>query len=139
MRNIKNKDIYQEIVKVAIKSVLFALCAGILTTLIHMLSDMYIFHSHGKPETATIALIVYTSFDKALIAVGYYVLGRKIPVKNAILRSMIYVGLNWMSNYLPQIMGLAFADGVIAEKAFSRPTYEFCLSCIFKFLCDTGF
>ena len=119
MRNIKNKDTYQEMVEVAIKSVLFALCAGILTTLIHMLSDMYIFHSHGKPETATIALIVYTSFDKALIAVGYYVLGRKIPVKNAILRSMIYVGLNWMSNYLPQIMGLAFADGAIAEKAFS--------------------
>lgn len=43
MRNIKNKDIYQEIVKVAIKSVLFALCAGILTTLIHMLSDIYFF------------------------------------------------------------------------------------------------
>lgn len=34
---------------------------------------------------------------------------------------MLYVGLNWISNYLPQIMGLAFADGAIAEKAFSIP------------------
>lgn len=124
---IKKKNIYKEILEVALKSLLFALCAGVLTTLTHMLSDIFIFHSHGKPEFVSTSLIIYSACDKILVAIGYYVLGRKIPVKNAILRSMAYVGLNWISNFVPQFMGLAFADGAIAEQAFR----------ISDFVCDT--
>lgn len=119
MKTKKEQNMKREIPGVAMKSIFFAICAGILTILTHMLSDIFIFHSHGKPEVASTALIIYTSFDKVLMAIAYYVLGRKIPVKNAVLRSLSFVALNWVSNYLPQIMGLALADGVIAEKAFS--------------------
>lgn len=118
MKTKKEKSINKEILEVAIKSILFAICAGVLTTLTHMLSDIFIFHSHGKPEFVSTALIIYTSCDKVLMAIGYYVLGRKIPIRNAILRSMTYVSLNWLSNFVPQFMGLAFADGAIAEQAF---------------------
>lgn len=113
-----NNTIYKKILEVALKSAVFALCAGVLTALIHMLCDKYVLHVHGKPEFLSNSLIIYSACDKILMAIGYYVLGRKIPVKNAIMRSMTYVGLNWISNFVPQFMGLAFADGAIAEKAF---------------------
>lgn len=111
-------SIRKVILEVAIKSIIFAICAGVLTTLTHMLADMFIFHSHGKPEFVSTNLIIYSSCDKILMGIGYYVLGRKIPVNNSILRSMTYLGLNWISNFVPQFMGLAFADGPIAEQAF---------------------
>lgn len=114
----KRKSIYKEIGVVALKSIIFALCAGVLTTLTHMLCDRYVLHIHGKPEFFSTSLIIYSACDKVLVAVGYYVLGRKIPIRNAIMRSMTYLGLNWISNFVPQFMGLAFADGAIAEQAF---------------------
>lgn len=127
MKTNKEKRINNEILEVAMKSILFAICAGVLTTLTHMLSDMFIFHNHGKPEFVSTPLIIYSACDKILVAIGYYVLGRKIPVKNPIMRSMAYLGLNWISNFVPQFMGLAFADGAIAEQAFR----------ISDFVCDT--
>lgn len=110
---------YKEIGEVALKSLVFVICAATMTTLLHMLSDMFIFHKHGKPEFVSTSLTIYSACDKALMAVGYYILGRKIPVKNNVLRDITYVGLNWLSNFLPQFMGLAFADGAIAQMAFS--------------------
>lgn len=108
----------EEIWMVAVKSLLFALCAGVLTGLVHMICSRYILHIHGKPEFMSTALTIYSGCDKILMAVGYYILGRKIPVKNAILRGLSYMGLHWISNFLPQFMGLAFADGPIAAVAF---------------------
>lgn len=118
MKTSKEKSINKEILEVAIKSILFAICAGVLTTLTHMLGDIFIFHNHGKPEFVSTPLTIYSACDKVLVAIGYYVLGRKIPVKNPIMRSMAYLGLNWISNFVPQFMGLAFADGAIAEQVF---------------------
>ena len=118
MKTGKEKSINKEILEVAIKSILFAICAGVLTTLTHMLGDIFIFHNHGKPEFVSTPLVIYSACDKVLVAIGYYVLGRKIPVKNPIMRSMAYLGLNWISNFVPQFMGLAFADGAIAEQVF---------------------
>lgn len=118
MKTGKEKSINKEILEVAIKSILFAICAGVLTTLTHMLGDIFIFHNHGKPEFVSTPLTIYSACDKVLVAIGYYVLGRKIPVKNPVLRSMVYLGLNWISNFVPQFMGLAFADGAIAEQVF---------------------
>ena len=116
MKTSKEKSINKEILEVAIKSILFAICAGVLTTLTHMLGDIFIFHNHGKPEFVSTSLTIYSACDKVLVAIGYYVLGRKIPVKNPIMRSMAYLGLNWISNFVPQFMGLAFADGAIADR-----------------------
>lgn len=113
------QDIYKKVLEVAIKSIIFAVIAGVLTTLTHMLSDMFIFHTHSKPEIANTTLIIYTSVDKMMLSTAYYVLGRKIPIKNTVLRGIAFMWLDILSNYIPQIMGLAFADGEIAEKSFS--------------------
>lgn len=106
------------IYKVAVNCIIFAVCAGGLTTLTHMLCSRYILHEHGRPEFLSTSLILYSCADKILMALGYYLLGRKIPVKNPVLRSLTYIGLHWISNFLPQFMGLAFADGPIASIAF---------------------
>ncbi len=110
---------YKEIGEVALKSLVFVVVAGTLTTLLHMFTGRYILHIHGKPEFVSTSLTIYSAFDKMLLALGYYLLGRKIPIKNNILRGLAYVGLNYLSNFVPQFMGLAFADGPIAQMAFS--------------------
>lgn len=114
----KTNIFLREWLTVVLKSIIFAICAGALTTLVHMLCDRYVLHIHGKPESLSTALTIYSACEKILISIGYYVLGRKIPIKNSILRSMTYIGLNWLSNFMPQFMGLAFADGAIAEQTF---------------------
>lgn len=111
-------NIYKEWLIVALKSIIFAVCAGALTTLTHMICSRYVLHIHGKPEFISTSLIIYTTLEKILTAIGYYILGQKIPVKRPILRGMTYVGFIWISNYLPQFMGLAFADGPISQIAF---------------------
>lgn len=110
---------YREIGEVALKSLVFVAVAGTLTMLLHMFTGRYILHIHGKPEFVSTSLTIYSAFDKMLLALGYYLLGRKIPIKNNILRGLAYVGLNYLSNFVPQFMGLAFADGSIAQMAFS--------------------
>lgn len=100
------------------KCLLFAACAGALTALSHMLCDKFILHTHGKPDFLSTSLIIFSACDKILMGLGYYILGRKIPAANPILRCMAYLSLHWISNFVPQFMGLAFADGPIAEHAF---------------------
>lgn len=114
----QKSNLKKEVLEVGVKSLLFALVAGVLTGLVHMICSRYILHIHGKPEFMSTALTIYSGCDKILMAVGYYILGRKIPIKNAILRGLSYMGLHWISNFLPQFMGLAFADGAIAQVAF---------------------
>lgn len=116
--NSHTPNLYKEWLIVALKSIIFAVCAGTLTTLTHMICSRYVLHIHGKPDFISTSLIIYSACEKILIAIGYYVLGRKIPIKNPIFRSISYIGLNWISNFVPQFMGLAFADGSIAKQAF---------------------
>ena len=103
---------------VVLKSIIFAVVGGALVSLIHMICGRYVLHIHGKPEFLSDSLIVFSAFDNFLVAVTFYILGRKIPIKNSILRGLVFVAFNWISNFLPQFMGLAFADGPVAEQAF---------------------
>lgn len=103
---------------VVLKSIIFAVIGGALVAFVHMICGRYVLHIHGKPEFLSNSLIVFSAFDKFLVAVTYYILGRKIPIKNSILRGLAFVAFNWISNFLPQFMGLAFADGPVAEVAF---------------------
>ncbi len=116
--NYKEEKMKSVVIEVVWKSLLFAVCAGILTAVTHMLAGRFILHEHGKPEFLSNSLTIYSACDKILMAVGYYILGRKIPFKNSYARSLTYVSLNWISNFFPQFMGLAYADGSVAQVAF---------------------
>lgn len=121
---------FSRILQVLLKSLLFAIFTGIIAFFAHYISDRFIFHVHGRPGNEKVLLRIYASFEKFLMAIAFYLLGRKIPVKNPVLKAVVFVGLDWISNYIPQVMGLAFADGVIAEKAFST-SILFCDSLVY--------
>lgn len=52
----KTNIFLREWLTVVLKSIIFAICAGALTTLVHMLCDRYVLHIHGKPESLSTAL-----------------------------------------------------------------------------------
>lgn len=114
--NMKRKN--REKAILIIKCIIFAICSGVLTMLVHMICSRYILHVHGKPAFFSNQLIIYSAFEKFLVAIVYVILGYKLPVKRPVLRAVIYMGIIWASNFLPQIMGLAFADGPIAQQVF---------------------
>lgn len=107
----------KELLTVALKCIIYAGIAGGFSVLFHMLCSRFILHEH-KPDFMSNSLYIYSIAEKILIGIGYYVLGKKLPVKKPVLRGLSYMGLYWLSNFLPQFMGLAFADGPIAAVAF---------------------
>lgn len=112
----KNKK--KEWMMVALKCVIFALCAGGMSTGLHMFNSIYIAHEHGKPAFVTNSLLIYSACEKIVFVIGYVTLGKKLQIKNGVLRGFTYMVLIWTSNMLPQFMGMAFADGEIAKQAF---------------------
>ena len=114
----KNNNNLKKRIDIILKCLLFAVCSGLLLVLTHVINSKYITHVHGKPEFVSISLFIFSACSDILVAAGYLMFGYKIPVKNCILRGIAYMALNLISNYLPQVMGLAFADGPIAQQAF---------------------
>ena len=111
-----------EWIKIGVKCIIFAIIGCSVSMLAHMINSAFIEKVHGKPEFVTMTLFAFSFITKILIAIGYMVLGYKIIIKNSILRAFTYVMLIWLSNFIPQIMGLAGADGPIAANAFSIST-----------------
>lgn len=119
--NSKMKNNYRKIVMIALRCIVFAVCSCMISMLCHMINSAFIEKVQGKPEFVSNILFAYSIGEKLLFAVGYLVLGYKIPIKNSILRAFTYIMLIWSSNFIPQIMGLAGADGPIVTEAFSIP------------------
>ncbi len=117
--NSKTRNNYKGLLKITLKCIVFALCSCIVSMLCHIINAAFIENVHGKPEFVSNILFAYSIGEKILFAIGYLVLGYKIPIKNTILRAFTYIMLIWASNFIPQIMGLAGADGPIAASAFS--------------------
>ena len=104
---------------IILKCIIFTVVIGAFSVLCHAFTSAYMDHVHGKPEFVKTTLVIYSFIEKALVAVGYVILGTKIPVKNSKLRAFTYAILVWASDYLPQVMGLWLADGPIAQMSFS--------------------
>ena len=111
-----------EWIKIGVKCIIFAIIGCSVSMLAHMINSAFIEKVHGKPEFVTMTLFIFLFITKILVAIGYIVLGYKIIIENSILRAFTYVMLIWISNFIPQIMGLAGADGPIAANAFSIST-----------------
>ncbi len=118
----KIKNNHLEVLKLALKCMVFAVVVCFFSMLCHVVDSAFIQDVHGKPEFVKTTLLIYSMGEKVLLAVGYVVLGYKIPLVNNRLRGFTYIMLVWASNFLPQIMGLGGADGPIAAMAFSLST-----------------
>lgn len=110
------KKIY---LKIILQCIIFALISCACSSGIHAFNSAFIEGVHGKPSFVSNTLFIYSFYTKLSFAIVYVLIGRLIPVKNRFFRSFIYIALIWGSNFMPQIMGLAFADGEIAQEAFS--------------------
>ena len=113
---------YKKVSAVMFKCIVFALLSCAATILSHVYYSAFIEGVHGKPDFVRNAIFVYSIGERLLFVIGYIVLGNKIPIKNSFLRGFTYIMLIWSSNFMPQLMGLAGADGTIAELAFSAST-----------------
>lgn len=120
--NSQRETNYKKISAVMLKCIVFALLSCAVTILSHAYYSAFIEGVHGKPEFVRDNIFIYSLGERLLFAIGYIVLGNKIPIKNSFLRGFTYIMLIWSSNFMPQLMGLAGADGAIAEIAFSVST-----------------
>src|SRR5574344_1186210 len=105
-------------IKIVLQCIIFAVICCCCSTALHAFRSAFIEGVHGKPSFVSNALIFYSFYAKLSFAIVYVLVGHLIPVKNKVLRGFIYMALVWGSNFIPQIMGLACADGEIAKEAF---------------------
>ena len=111
MKNI-NKVIF-------VKCILFAIISAILSTPLQLFNSIVIEGQTGKPEFVTIPFLLYGVSMKVFFALGYVLLGYKLPVKNTRLRAQIYYLLLWGSSYMPNILAMVGGDGEIIKASFS--------------------
>ena len=83
MKEMIKRD-YKKWLMIAMKCIIFAICSGLMTTGIHMLNSKLITHVAGKPAFVTTTLILYGAAEKILFAIGYVILGHKIPINKII-------------------------------------------------------
>ena len=103
---------------IILRIILFVSISGVSGQLIHVANSI-IEGVHGKPDFVTVPFTVYCIVNKVLFAIGYLIIGYKIPIKNKLLRAVVYIMLIWLSDYMPQVLGLSGGDGEIVENALS--------------------
>lgn len=105
-----------------IKAIAFAVLSAVLSTPLQILNSIYILREPAPPElTFLIPVAVIGVIMKTLYAVAYILMGQKLPIKSQRLRAFAFILIIWISDYMPQVLGLMGADGPIAETAFSLP------------------
>lgn len=103
---------------IILRIILFTAMSGISGQLIHVVNSI-IEGIHGKPDFVTVPFTIYCIVNKVLFAIGYLIIGYKIPIKNKLLRAFVYIMLIWLSDFMPQVLGLTGGDGKIVESALS--------------------
>lgn len=105
--------------KVFLKAVLFSVLSALIATPLQVLNSMFILHQ-GRPESSFLIPIGIISITmKSLFAISYILMGQKLPIKNSHFKAFIFIAMIWISDYLPQIFGIAGADGPLAKEAFN--------------------
>lgn len=105
-----------------IKAIIFAVLSAILSTPLQVLNSIYILQEPAPPElTFLIPIAIIGVIMKILYATAYVLMGQKLPIKSQRLRAFVFILIIWISDYMPQVLGMIGADGPIAETAFSLP------------------
>ena len=78
---------------------------------------------HGAPSFVTPAFSAYALFTQLLLLGAYILIGYQIPVKNKIVKGLIFTLLFWASDYMAQILGMFGAESaILSEDALSYRT-----------------
>lgn len=89
---------------------------------------------HGAPSFVTPAFQVFGFVTNILFLGSYVLLEKYIPIKNKILRGLLFILLFWSSDYISQVLGMSgAASPIIKTDALSASTiiidslhYAFC-------------
>jgi len=120
--NVNNKSTKKKKAEYLLRAVIFAILSALIATPLQVLTSVFILKEKGPPDVSFLIPIGIIGFiTKTLFAMAYVLLGNKLPIKNSKLRAFTFIGLIWISVYLPQVLGMARADGPIAEAAFKIP------------------
>lgn len=125
---------YKSFLKIILFTALSLLISALLTSQLRELLSG-IFGEKGARPTIYffIQIGIIQIIMKALFAVAYILMGQKIPIKNTYLRAFVFVLMFLSSDYFPQILGIAGADGPISEAGLNIPII---ISDSFGFLLD---
>lgn len=93
--------------------ILFIVLSSAVTTPLRIFVEAVIEGKKGAPEFITAGFIIYGICAQAAQAIGYFVLGSKLPIKNSALRGTAYIALILVTSYLPNVLGMAGGDGKI--------------------------
>lgn len=104
------------------KAILFSIISALASTPLQILNSIYVLGEEGPPDSSFLIPIgIISIIMKTLYAIAYILMGNKLPIKNPRLKAFSFIALIWISDYIPQVMGLIGADGPIAEVAFNFP------------------
>jgi len=95
-----------------------ALSAAVSTPL-RIFVEAFIEGKKGAPEFITAGFIAYGLCAELVQAMGYLVLGNRLPIKNGVLRGVSYMALILASSYLPNVLGMAGGDGKIISDSLT--------------------
>lgn len=110
--------------KLFAKSILFAVLAALIQITMQILYGIFISGDKGPPNQSFIITIsIFSLTTYTLFSVAYILMGCILPVKNPRLKAFVFIMLIWASGYMPQVMGMAGADGPIAEASFSMKIF----------------
>lgn len=102
-----------------LKCLFFAVISSIISTPLQLFNSIVIEGIAGPPSFVTIPFLVYAISMKFFFAIGYILIGYRLPIKKTRLRVFIYIMLILLSSYLPNILAMAGGDGKIIESSFS--------------------
>lgn len=113
------KKIYRISRTDVLKCLFFAVISAIISTPLQLFNSIIIEGIAGPPSFVTIPFLVYAISMKFFFAIGYILIGYKLPIKRTRLRAFLYMMLILSSSYLPNILAMAGGDGKIIESSLS--------------------
>ena len=106
-------------IKHIIGLILFLLIPNLVTTPLRIFVEAVIYNKKEAPAFISAGFIIYSFIVEIIFYIGYFVLGRKLPIKNTVLRGFAYIMLILFSSYLPNILAMTGGDGQIISDSLS--------------------
>lgn len=106
-------------IKHIIGLILFLLIPNLVTTPLRIFVEAVIYNKKEAPAFISAGFIIYSFIVEIVFYIGYFVLGRKMLIKNTVLRGFAYIMLILFSSYLPNILAMAGGDGQIISDSLS--------------------
>ena len=106
-------------IKHIIGLILFLLIPNLVTTPLRIFVEAVIYNKKEAPAFISAGFIIYSCIVEIVFYIGSFVLGRKLPINNTVLRGFAYIMLILFSSYLPNILAMAGGDGQIISDSLS--------------------